>query len=122
MNNSWTPMMMPRRAMSPCGETGCPELCYTPRCRVHTREAEKRWKDPSRQKVYQSRRWRGVRLQVLKEHPWCQNCGINIATDVDHVVALADDGDPYDRSNLQALCKRCHSSKTMTEIYRRKEA
>jgi 5-methylcytosine-specific restriction enzyme A len=110
-----------RRTLRPCLEPGCPELTQTGRCKAHARQAEARWKDPARRKVYNSRRWRAMRSRVLKEQPFCQAPGCNnLATDVDHVTALADDGDPYDRSNLQALCKMHHSQKTRQEIWGRK--
>jgi len=43
-----------------------------------------------------------------------------MATDIHHVVALADGGDPYDKAQLQALCKKCHSASTAREIWGRK--
>ena len=61
-----------------------------------------------------------MRRTILKEHPWCQQCGVNMATDIHHVVALADGGDPYDKAQLQGLCKRCHSAVTAREIWGRK--
>ncbi len=32
-----------------------------------------------------------------------------LATDVDHIVPLADGGAPYDPANLRAACKWCNS-------------
>lgn len=50
-------------------------------------------------------RWRKLRAQVLREQPFCAVAGCNRAsTQVDHVLALARGGDPYDRSNLQGMC------------------
>jgi 5-methylcytosine-specific restriction endonuclease McrA len=35
-----------------------------------------------------------------------------IATDVHHIVDLADGGDPWSRANLEALCAPCHGRTT----------
>ena len=37
------------------------------------------------------------------------------ATDVDHIVPIADGGAPLDQANLQSLCHECHSRKTIAE-------
>lgn len=78
-----------------------------------------------RKRVYNSRRWRGLRRQVLREEPWCRIPGCtNLSSDVDHVVPLRQiveaGGDPYARENVQGLCKRCHSEKTAREVWHRK--
>jgi 5-methylcytosine-specific restriction endonuclease McrA len=46
-------------------------------------------------------------------HPECAECGAP-ATDVDHVIPLADGGS-NDIGNLQALCHSHHSAKTARE-------
>lgn len=70
-------------------------------------------RNAARQKV--SRRgygggWRRLRLLILAGEPLCRQCG-RAATDVDHIVPRRDGG-PDSAGNLQALCHRCHSSKT----------
>jgi 5-methylcytosine-specific restriction endonuclease McrA len=40
-----------------------------------------------------------------------------LATEVDHIVALRDDGDPFDLANLQPLCHRHHAAKTAREVF-----
>ena len=61
--------------------------------------------------------WRRRREQVLSREPLCRSCsdqGKTVeATDVDHIVPLADGGDHSD-DNLQPLCHECHSRKTAT--------
>ena len=52
-------------------------------------------------KRYQSKKWRAFRESFLKENPLCKN--------------FEDDPLFYDKNNLQALCKRCHSRKTAKE-------
>ena len=112
---------MPVKAPRVCSAPVCPHLTPTTRCPTHTSEQNKAWKVPERQKLYASKRWRMLRLQVLREQPWCQTEGCtNLATDVDHIVALRDGGDPYNREGLRALCKKHHSEKTAREVWGRK--
>ena len=63
--------------------------------------------------------WRRLRKQVLAEEPLCRHCaaqGLTVpATEVDHLRGAADNS----RDALQALCKPCHSIKTMAELYGR---
>lgn len=64
--------------------------------------------------------WDEVREQVLERDAYtCQSCGVSRADakdpptfEVDHITPLADDGHPFDESNLQTLCRPCHREKT----------
>ncbi|WP_407280595.1 HNH endonuclease signature motif containing protein [Aromatoleum evansii] len=62
--------------------------------------------------------WMKRRACWLREHPLCVECEklglVTAATEVDHVVALADGG-ADDDSNLQSLCGDCHKVKTARE-------
>ena len=58
-------------------------------------------------------RWRRIRASVLYRSPLCVHCGA-AATEVDHIVPLADGG-THAHSNLQPLCKPCHSRKTLDD-------
>lgn len=65
-------------------------------------------------------RWRKLRTLVLADEPLCRTClaaGYTTpASEVDHIIpARQQRGLFYTRSNLQALCKSCHSKKTATE-------
>ena len=61
------------------------------------------------------RRWAAARRAVFRRaglSPRCAECGrFSDRLEVDHVVALADSGQPYDPSNLQLLCRSCHIAK-----------
>jgi 5-methylcytosine-specific restriction protein A len=57
--------------------------------------------------------WRRLRLEILAEEPRCRACGAE-STEVDHILPMRLGGST-DRANLQALCKPCHSAKTMRE-------
>ncbi|MCJ2385491.1 HNH endonuclease [Lactiplantibacillus plantarum] len=45
---------------------------------------------------------------------------INLATSVDHIVPLANNGEPYDWDNLQSLCDYHHSMKSQREREQKK--
>ncbi len=60
--------------------------------------------------------WRRIRAVVLAREPLCRCCAgqgrVRAATEVDHIDG--DDGNHAD-SNLQPLCRPCHSAKTARE-------
>jgi 5-methylcytosine-specific restriction endonuclease McrA len=73
-----------------------------------------------RQKFYQTREWRTLRLVKLTESPWCEECkkeGLNtLATEVDHITDISQAPTRFmDITNLQSLCKQHHSAKTFQE-------
>ena len=62
------------------------------------------------------RRWAGVRRWVLDRAGWrCCSCGRAGRLEVDHIEPLKSGGDPWEESNLQALCRACHIAKTAAE-------
>lgn len=66
--------------------------------------------------------WRRLRKRQLQLEPVCRSCKrdglLTPATEVDHVVPIADAPDRrLDASNLQSLCHSCHSTKTAGETY-----
>ena len=76
-------------------------------------------------KPYNLRRWRdSIRPSFLRDNPLCVVCERNglcePATEVDHINPISQGGAWDDWSNLQALCKRCHSRKTAKENHERK--
>ena len=90
-----------------CASPRCPSLAtYRGKCQRHSRQRE-RQTNRAGKAIYNKAKWKATRKAILSESPLCP-CG-EIATDVHHVVDLADGGDPWDRSNLEALCRSCHS-------------
>lgn len=72
-----------------------------------------------RRKVYQSQRWRLLRLTKLADSPLCERClkngVVKEAVDVHHIVSFMATDDEvmrkalaYDYANLMSLCKECH--------------
>ena len=76
--------------------------------------------DATRQKVYNTRRWRKLRAAYLIEHPLCEICKkdgvLTPAIDVHHRDSFTNyDGlqmldKAFDSDNLVALCKKCHAT------------
>lgn len=75
-----------------------------------------------RQKIYNTDRWRKLRLNYLSQHPLCEECLkrgiIKSAQDIHHVISFMTTDDmcereklAFDSSNLQALCRDCHCEK-----------
>ncbi|MFO0849575.1 MAG: HNH endonuclease [Gemmataceae bacterium] len=63
--------------------------------------------------------WDRCRLAYLADHPECEQCSqagvLTAATEVDHVRRIERGGPRFDHENLMALCKSCHSKKTVRE-------
>ena len=108
---------MPKKPKVPCKHPGCAALVppgqkYCERHKaLHPEEVRS-----AASRGYGAA-WRKARKQYLEEHPLCVECmkeGRYVkATVVDHVVPHRGDKVLFwDRSNWQALCKRCHDRKT----------
>jgi 5-methylcytosine-specific restriction enzyme A len=73
-----------------------------------------------RQMFYHTPEWRTIRYISLQKNPYCAVCLKDkvyvIATEVDHVIPLKERPDLcVELTNLQGLCKSCHSKKTYLE-------
>lgn len=75
-------------------------------------------------KIYNSKQWIDLRKWYRANEPLCRSClergEDEAASDLDHIVPLDEGGDPYDKSNLQPLCRQCHREKTAEENRRRR--
>lgn len=59
--------------------------------------------------------WRKLRADHLSAHPWCRRCGAR-AVEVDHIVPRRQDpARRLDPTNLQSLCRSCHSGAKQRE-------
>lgn len=62
-----------------------------------------------------TRRWRTVRLRVIKRDPLClialPGC-TTVSTTADHIVPVARGGELYDLDNLRGACFPCNLKKS----------
>ena len=122
---------MPTAPLKICSQPGCGKRTDGRFCETHQRENHSvdsaRAYDKNRREhdpfhlLYKALRWIALAARVRREEPLCRACGFRATRDVDHIVparqwVAAHNNDMesfYDRSNLQGLCKGCHSAKTM---------
>ena len=111
--------MAPVRQKKPCAQIGCPALIdpSVRFCPEHSRRYEAGRGSPSA-RGYDAR-WQAIRRQYIAENPLCVKCSarglVVAATEVDHITPLSRGG-THEESNLQSLCKPCHSTKTAQEF------
>ena len=110
---------MPQRAARPCAQPGCPATQRDGRqfCEVHRRQYETA-RGSAAKRGY-GHEWQRLRRLFLNAHPLCVDPfkdhpgQVVAASEVDHKIPKARGGtNAWD--NLQALCKPCHSKKTLT--------
>ena len=111
-------IIVPMKPMKPCKYLGCAKLTEGKYCEEHKEFYEKK-RLTATKRGYDSK-WRGARNRFLKVNPLCVRCKdegrLVKATVVDHIKPHREDKKLFwDESNWQALCKRCHDKKTMTE-------
>ncbi len=82
------------------------------------------YSDSEHAKLYNSKRWRSLRLQYIKYNTLCVQCKdrdrIVAAKVIDHIIPVSEGGSFYEWNNLQSLCTRCHAIKTGKEVNKRK--
>lgn len=110
---------MPERFKRECKKSGCHNLTASASgyCSLHERESYlcyDRCRPTSTERGYDEK-WRKYRKWFLSLHPLCVRCG-RAATVVDHIRPHKGDARLFwDGGNHQALCKRCHDTKTASE-------
>lgn len=113
---SFLEVLMPRRPKHPCSFPGCPELTHQRYCQKHKRFMDSqynRMQRPYKMNQRYGREWKEVRNAYIKEHPFCEICGMEgkvvKAEQVHHVIPISEGG-THSPSNLMALCASCHST------------
>lgn len=112
--------------MHECSHVGCKELIpYNVRyCDKHRKQESHETMQSHKRNdkfwgFYQSTQWRKTSLLYRERNPFCETCLSHgkhtLGTSVDHIKSLKLGGDPYDWSNLQTLCPKCHNKKTREE-------
>jgi len=108
---------MPSAALRPCTYPGCSALVSRGRCPRHTQDYTR---PPEVSRLYNSARWRALRVRQLAAHPWCAICLVaqryTPATDVDHIERHGGDPVKFFAGPFQSLCAACHSRKTSLEV------
>ena len=106
---------MAARALKVCPVPKCPELVSGPAryCARHTRLMRPKDTRPSSAQRGYDAEWQKIRAAYLAAHSLCvaKGCPSHPATDVDHIVALADGG-TNDFINLRSYCHKHHSRRT----------
>ena len=111
---------MARKPLKPCRHPGCPALTRDGWCDRH-KPTPKRRVSAEYHGWYFLPIWtKRLRPQQLFREPFCRECakqGIRTrATVVDHIVPHRGDWTKFcDENNLQSLCERHHSQKTLEE-------
>lgn len=87
------------------------------------KDYNKSYSDPELAKLYNTTKWRKLRLYYIKRNPLCVMCKekniIKKADVVDHIKEVADGGNMWDYRNLQSLCDPHHRSKTSIAVHNR---
>ena len=103
-----------------CSHQGCSNTVQSGKgglCRIHQRARHSQYSktrgDSEHTKIYSTKAWKTSRKAALyRDDGWCVRCKEAPAVLVDHIKEIKDGGSPYDLSNLQCLCARCHAKKT----------
>ena len=77
----------------------------------------KRYRGPS-DRVQRDKRWPALRQAARRRDDWkCVQCGHRGRIEVDHIRPVRDAPElAFELSNLQCLCRQCHSRKTRIEM------
>lgn len=108
-----------------CKHPGCRMLTSEGYCPAHKPKSD-RQESAAWHHLYTDPRygWKERRTDQLIREPWCRECariGHRVrATDVDHIEPHRGDVRKFMTGELQSLCHRCHSRKTMREMNQRK--
>lgn len=112
---------MPSLMAKVCAHAGCSSVGSERYCAAHKREAQRHrtraWHSGTSTERGYDWEWRKYRARYLLSHPLCVTCLANgrteAATVVDHIVPHKGDRTLFrSPTNHQALCRRCHDSKT----------
>ncbi|MDR1464346.1 MAG: HNH endonuclease [Oscillospiraceae bacterium] len=105
---------MPMRPSKACGFPGCPNPAEGRYCPEHKALEARRYNQTRRPDVWKTygRRWEKIRNLYISKHPLCELClqsGRLVPAEEVHHLVPTEDGGGHAESNLQALCKPCHT-------------
>lgn len=101
--------------LKPCSWPGCNRLvekgityCPEHKAQFQREQSRSRNIDP----FYGKNIWKKTRAKFLREHPLCEDCRnegyVTPATEVHHIIPVAQGGSRLEEENLVALCHSCH--------------
>jgi len=64
--------------------------------------------------------WTRLRDEILARDKQCVKCGSKLQLEVDHIKAIVNKGDMWNKDNLRVLCHKCHCKKTRHDLYEQK--
>lgn len=114
-----------------CAAAGCKNIAVNKsRCELHQHKIQPKTAQATRSSttvndhIYQSTKWRKLRDRKFKQNPICEHCikynKITPTDVIDHIIEINDNPElAYVYSNLQALCHKCHNTKTAEEASNR---
>lgn len=69
-------------------------------------------------RIYNTSKWKKLRLKKLRRNPLCEVCKNTLATEVDHIIPFSKGFTDiqklrlgFDYTNLQSICHECHLAK-----------
>lgn len=106
------------KAKKVCNEPDCSILTHSRFCPQHTRIHDRK-RGTAAERGYTGKAWERTRRRVFARDLYkCQSCGRLVMgkgeAHCDHIVPK-EAGGSDDDTNLQTLCRTCHSRKTATE-------
>lgn len=114
-----------------CGKVINASLSKCESCQGKSKERHKLYdkyrRDKKADAFYKSKEWQLLREQAMtRDLGLCQHCyknkKITIATEVDHIVPIKVEWEyRLELGNLQSLCHRCHTIKTIDDKKKYKE-
>ncbi len=110
------------KPLRPCKHPGCGALTRDGWCPAHRPKHAARKESEAWHRMYSDPIWtQRLRPEQLLKEPFCRECsrhGLRVrASEVDHVIPHHGDRKLFSNpDNLQSLCHRCHSAKTMREL------
>lgn len=90
-----------------------------PYLKKHQKQTMRSINKEERKVIYDTARWRKLRLAHLQQYPLCQLCQqkgkVVSAIDIHHIISFMSTNDhlkrmylAYSPDNLMSLCKECH--------------
>jgi 5-methylcytosine-specific restriction enzyme A len=99
-----------------CPVQNCPNRTNGGLCPEHANKKQHARFNYTWQRLYRRTAWKRLRERVLFEEPICGDCKrdgrITASQDVHHLKRPTNETQFYERANLQALCRPCHSTRT----------